>query len=229
MAFWLLFACAVVIALIAIACVSRIRVRVRYSRIGELDQLVVIVQALYGIVSRQVVVPTLKLEKRGIVYAEKPKGEIAGSQGQQSAKKRMFGIGTLKRNRKALKTIMRSTTRFKRWAKYALKKIECTRWRLDFRVGTGDAVSTAIVVGLLWAVSGCATGAASHFLRLKTVPHGEVVPNYSTKEFAVVWEADFAIRMGSAFAAVMKLGFRTIRIGKAIRAWRTWMAPPEQV
>ncbi|MFC5467820.1 DUF2953 domain-containing protein [Cohnella suwonensis] len=229
MAFWLLYACAVVVALIVLACVSRIRVRVRYSRSGKLDQLVVVVQALYGIVSRQIVIPTIKLEKSGVVYAEKPQGGIPGIKGKEFPKKRMFGFGKLRRNRKAAKALLRSTVRFKRWVVYALKKIECTRWRLDFRVGTGNAASTAVVVGLLWAASGCATGAASHFLRLKAPPRGEVVPNYASSEFAVVWEADFGIRFGTAIAAVMKLGFRTVRIGRAIRAWRSWLSPPEQV
>jgi hypothetical protein len=109
-----------------------------------------------------------------------------------------------------------------------MKKVECTRWRLDFRAGTGEAASTAVVTGLLWAITGFASGAAGQLITLKTSPHGNVVPNYATTEFSVVWEADFRIRVSTALAAGIKLGKNTIHLRKALRAWRIFISGPNE-
>lgn len=225
MAFWLWCIVAVVIIGIIGALISRIRVRVRYSRSGKLDQLVVVVQGLYGLFQHQVIVPSITLRGWGVTFSEKREGDLAG---RSEPKKRMIGKETIIRLARSYRTILRSTNQFRRWAKKAMKKVECTRWRLDFRVGTGDAASTAVVTGLLWAVSGCATGAIGQVVTLKASPHGEVVPNYSTTEFTVVWEADFRIRLGTSVALLLKLGGRTIRIRKALRAWRSGISSPSE-
>ncbi|WP_239614075.1 DUF2953 domain-containing protein [Cohnella mopanensis] len=228
MAFWLWIVLAIVIAGLVAALFSRIRVRVRYSRSGRLDQLVVVIQALYGLFHYQVNLPSIVIRGWNVVYKEHREGNILGP--KRNNKKRIIGRLTIVRYMKAYRTILLSTTKFRRWARQTMKKIECTRWRLDFRVGTGDAASTATMTGLLWAVSGCASGAAAQLISLKTSPQGDIAPNYSSTEFTVVWEADFRIRLSAALWAVVKLGTSTIRIGKAIRAWRNWLSgPPESV
>ncbi|WP_182300566.1 DUF2953 domain-containing protein [Cohnella cholangitidis] len=228
MAFWLWIVLALVIVGLAAALVSRIRVRVRYSRSGRLDQLVVVIQALYGLFQYQVILPSIVIRGLNVVYRERKDGNLPGSKKKQ--KKRIIGRGTIIRYARAYRTILLSTKKFKRWARYSLKKIECTRWRLDFRVGTGDAASTAVITGLLWAISGCASGAAGQLLSLKTSPKSEVAPNYSSVEFSIVWEADFRIRLSVALWAILKLGTSTVRIGRAVRAWRSWLSgPPESV
>ncbi|PRX73828.1 Protein of unknown function (DUF2953) [Cohnella sp. SGD-V74] len=227
MAFWLWIALAVAAAAIVAAMFSQIKVRVRYSRSGKLDQLVVIVQALFGLFRYQILLPSIVIRGWNVVYREQREGGLPGKEKDAKAK-RMLGRRTVRRYIRAYRTVLVSTKQFKRWARTTLKKVECTRWRLDFRVGTGDAASTAVLTGLLWAVSGCATGVADRLISLRASPHGEVTPNYSSPEFTVVWEADFRIRLGTAVAAFFKLGISTVRIGRAIRAWRSWLTPPSE-
>jgi hypothetical protein len=86
-----------------------------------------------------------------------------------------------------------------------------------------------VVTGLLWAVSGCASGVAGQLVTLKTSPHGYVAPNYSGIEFTVVWEADFRIRVGTALWSFIKLGLKTVHLNKVIRAWRSLLSKPKQV
>jgi hypothetical protein len=227
MAFWLWIVLAIVIVCLIAALFSRIRVRIRYSRSGRLDQLVVVVKAVYGLVNYQIILPSIFIRDWSVVFREKREGGLTGK-GNKKQKKRRIGRGTLKRYARAYRTILLSTKKFRKWARVSMKKIECTRWRLDFRVGTGDAASTAVITGLLWAVSGCATGAASQFITLKTSPHSQVAPNYSSTEFTVVWEADFRIRLSTALRAILQLGTKTIRLRKSIRAWRAWLSGPEE-
>jgi hypothetical protein len=228
MAFWLWTVLAIVVVVIVMALLSRIRIRLRYSRSGQLDQLIVVFQAVYGLFHYQIIMPTISIRGWNLVYRDKRVGGLTGNTNEKQ-KKRMIGIGTIRRKLKAYRTIVQSTRQFKRWVRQFLKKVECTRWRLDFRVGTGDAAETAVVTGLLWAVSGCASGVAGQLVTLKTSPHGYVTPNYSKTEFTVVWEADFRIRLGTALWSFIKLGSNTAHLSKTIRVWRSLLSKPKQV
>jgi hypothetical protein len=227
MAFWLWMALAIVVVIIVALLLSRIRIRIRYSRSGKLDQLVIVIQAAYGLFHYQIILPSIAILGWNVVYGEKRMGGIAGSHNKEH-KKRKIGKRTLLRYVRAYRLVLKSTRQFKRWMLESLKKVECTRWRLDFRVGTGEAASTAVVTGLLWAVSGCASGVAAHFITLKTSPQGEIAPNYSATEFTVVWEADFRIRLGTAIRSLLKLGTKTVHLRMAMRAWRNLLSPPKQ-
>ncbi|MBB6674193.1 DUF2953 domain-containing protein [Cohnella nanjingensis] len=229
MAFWIGGAMVCIVAVFAVAaCLSHVRVRVRYSRSGERDQLAVVVRGLFGLVRIQKEIPSITLRGMNIVYKERQSQQTAGaSQGQQEAK-RKIGLDTIRRKRRAVRILLRSTRDFKTLALSFMRKVECTRWRLDVRIGTGDAALTGVAAGLFWTVIGTAIGLTGHFLKLRTHPHGSVSPNFKTTEFAVVWEADFRIRVGTAVLSVLRLGGRTSHFRQALRAWRSWMSPPEQ-
>jgi hypothetical protein len=228
MAFWLLLALAIVVVVIVAIWLSRIRVRVRYSRSGRLDQLVIMIQAAYGLIHYRIIMPSIVIHGLSVVFGEKKMGEVPGSQFKEQGK-RKIGRGTIRRYGRAYRFLLKSTHQFKPWARETLKKVECTRWRLDFRVGTGDAASTAVLTGLLWAVSGCASGVAGQFITLKTSPQSEIAPNYSAIEFTVVWESDFRIRFGKAILSILKLFVRTVHLRTALRAWRHLTVDPTQV
>ena len=227
MAFWLWCAVGALVILMIVAMASRIRIRVRYSRSGRLDQLVVIVQALYGLFHYQLVLPSIMVRGWNVIYSEK-RATGTGTL-REEEKKRRFGVRTVKRYWRSYRAIRFSTRKFTRWLRTTMKKVECTRWRLDFRVGTGDAAQTAVLTGLLWAVAGCASGVAGQFMTLSAMPQSRIEPNYSEPEFSAVWEADFQIRAITAIWSVVKLGTRTLNIRKAMRAWRSTLTPPEQV
>jgi hypothetical protein len=227
MAFWLWWALSIGIVVIACVLLSRIRLRIRYSRSGRLDQLVVVIQAVYGLFHYRILLPSIVIKGWNLIYREKSTGGLMGYNDRKQ-KKRRIGKETIRQHMKASRTILQSTRQFKRWSRKSLKKVECTRWRLDFRVGTGDAAATAVVTGFLWAVSGCASGVAGQLITLKTSPQSQISPNYSAEEFTVVWEADFRIRMGAALWSFIKLGTRTIQLGKALRAWRNLLEGPKQ-
>lgn len=228
MAFWLWLAFIIVKVVIVCILLSRIRLRIRYSRSGQLDQLIVVIQAFYGLLHYRILLPSIFIKGWNVIYNEKREGNLTSNDNREQ-KKRMIGKGTVRRYVKAYRTLLLSTRQFKRWTRQSLKKVECTRWRLDFQVGTGDAAATAVVTGLLWAVSGCASGVAGQLITLKTSPQSRISPNYSAEEFNVVWEADFRIRMGAALWSIIKLGKNTIQLRIAVRAWRNRLTGPKQV
>jgi hypothetical protein len=219
MAFWLWLAVAIVVVVIVAMLLSRIRIRIRYSRSGRLDQLVIVIQAAYGLIHYQIILPSIFIRGFSVVFGAKKKGGVPGSRIKEHEKEKIGRI-SIRRYVRAYRYFLESTHEFKQWARETLKKVECTRWRLDFRVGTGDAASTAVLTGLLWAVSGCASGVAGHYFTLTTSPQSEIAPNYSATEFTAVWEADLRIRFGTAVLSFLKFRVRRMHFRTAMRAWR---------
>ncbi len=213
-------------ALVTAALLSSIRIRVRYSRSGRLDQLVVVVRALFGLVRMHTIVPSIAIRGWDIVYNQKYR-TTAGTFGGRAEKKRRLSWRTIVRYRGVMQDLVTSAGELKRWTRRTLRKLECTRWRMDVTVGTGDAALTGVVSGLFWSVLGCAVAATGQFTKLRTHPHGSVKPVYSGEEFTLVWEADFRMSMGTALLCCMRLGTRALKLGKTLKAMRRWAAQPD--
>lgn len=221
MALFIWLAIAVVLILLVLALTSRIRMRFRYSHSGADDQLIVVVNAWNGLVRYRLIVPSIMTQGRTLQYARKSSIRLAGITNLSPLRKQI-GNRIFKRilkNRKTLQPLMKAV----------LRKVECTRFRLDLRVGTGDAPSTAVLSGALWSLYGCMIGAASQWIRLKARPYGAVSPVYDDKEFSVVWEADFRFRPIGVAAALLKPGNRGLQIRHLWQLWRQWRKGPQPV
>ncbi|CAM3779423.1 DUF2953 domain-containing protein [Cohnella lubricantis] len=224
MAFWLWPAvAAAVAAAIILALLSSVRVRVRYSHSGQFDQLIVIVKALYGLVRFRAIVPSIIVRSCGIVYDQLN----SSSMGKPKDDRRSLNRGSVRRYGRAIRRLELSTRRFRLWLLATMKKVECTRWRMDITVGTGDAALTSAAAGLFWTVLGCAVAATSRFMRMRTHPHGEVKPNFAHAELSVVCEADFRIRLSTLASAGIRLMTRTVSPIKAYKAVRSLTAKPK--
>jgi len=229
MVFWFwTAACACVVAVAIAASMSFVRIRVRYSRSGKLDQLIVIVHAVYGLYRLKLEIPTIRISSTGVAYDFKQKSDAPGAGREGGGKGRLINMRSIRRLRLAAKEALRSVRQLKGWMFAGLRKVECTRYRMDIRIGTGDAASTGVATGLCWSVMGLAAGVLDRFVKLRTHPHGEVVPVYGGVELSVVWEADFRIRMGTAAVHALRVLPR-LQYGAALRrAYRNWRAIPGQ-
>jgi len=212
---WTGVAVAAVLLLLA-AALSKIRVRVRYAHSGVQDHLVVIVHALYGAYRYRITVPSVMIRGKEILFDKKASAQIA-VRPKLSHMTRRTANAVFKYGRQMLP-----------WMRRVLRKVECTRFRLDFRVGTGDAVSTAIASGVLWSVYGCAVALAAEFVSMKTKPHGAVQPVYGNAEFSVVWEADLSLRV-STFVATLLFGggIKATSLLRSWNQWRHWLNKPQ--
>lgn len=216
MAFVVWTGVAVVAALLLFAAaMSKIRVRVRYAHSGAQDHLVVIVRALYGAYRYRLTVPSVMIRGKEILFDKKASAQITGRQ-KLSRLTRQTGNSVFQYGRQMLP-----------WMRQVLRKVECTRFRLDFRVGTGDAVSTAIASGVLWSVYGCAVALAAESVSMKTKPHGAVEPVYGQAEFSAVWEADFSLRVGTFAASMLFGGIKATSVLKSWTQWRHGLTGPQ--
>lgn len=224
MAFWFWTAAvAAFLAAMAAAMLSPVRIRVRYARSGQFDRLNVVVRALFGLVCMRVSVPAIAVRSWSVIYKQSKKGTATKP---SDGSFRLTGR-SLRRYRDAYRALEGSTRGFRQWLFRTLRKVECTRWRMDLTVGTGDAALTAVAAGLLWTLLGCSAAATGRLLRLKTHPHGEVRPVFAGIEFTAVCEADLSVRLGTMLLAMIQLLTRVVNPIRAYRAWRSWTSEPE--
>ncbi|MBW5446689.1 DUF2953 domain-containing protein [Cohnella sp. CFH 77786] len=218
MAFWLwigLAALAVLVALTLLLAFSRIRIRIRYSRSGESDQLTVIVRALYGAYRYRAIVPSIMFLGANILFDKKSLERVVGRPRMSMSKWRVAA------------DVLKLWREISPWLRDMIRNVNCTRFRFDFRVGTGEASSTAILSGLLWSVYGWAIGIVGQWVNLKTKPYGAIEPVYHAEEFSMVWEADFEVRAGAFAMSVLHLGFRHPGLRQSWRKWRGWLRGPQ--
>ncbi len=217
--FWLTLGAVLLVALLVLlAAVSLVRIRIRYAHSGSRDQMIVIVRALYGAYRYRVIIPGMMIKGRNFMYEKKSSHHFAGKS-KLNMPKTNVGLSWIFRLRE-----------FRPMLRGIMKKVECTRYRLDFRVGTGDAPSTAVLSGVLWTVYGCAVAITGEWVRLRTRPYGEVMPVYREPEFSVVWEADFRFRAGPMLAAVLRTAIRHMPLRDTVKQWkqwRSWMKGPQ--
>jgi len=218
MAFVVWIGVVIVIALLLLAAaLSRIRVRVRYARSSKQDHLVVIVRALYGAYRYRLTVPSVMIRGKEILFDKKSSANITGKPSLSHLTRRT-GNPIFKYGRQMLP-----------WMRNMLRKVECTRFRLDFRVGTGEAPSTAVASGVLWSIYGCAIALAAEFVTMKTKPHGAVQPVYGNAEFSVVWEADLSLRVGTFASTLLFGGIKAVPLLKSWNQWRHWLNEPQHM
>jgi len=227
MAFWVILAVAAVLSAAVLAWFSPIRFRIRYSRSGQQDQLVIIVRALFGIVQFQSAIPSIIVQGFDILYQQKNKSTAAGLKTKDKRDTRRIGFRTIRRMAANYRMMLDSVRQFKTWFRSTMRKVECTRWRLDIGIGLGDAALTGVAAGLAWSLLGCAAAVTGQFVSLKAHPHGSVTPNYQGEELSIVWEADFRIRFGTVLASLVLLGRRTVRLAKFVRALQIGPSKPK--
>lgn len=215
MAFWLYTPIVLAAIVVVLALFSRIRIRMRYSRSGEQDQLIVLVRAMFGTVRYRMIVPAIMIRGRDLVYERKSSARVGGKPKLNLPE---WKVGT---------RLLRRWRQWKPMMRRVLRRVECTRFRLEFRVGTGDAPSTAVLSGVLWSAYGCALGAFSAFVKLKSRPYGGVEPVFGRTEFAVVWEADFQMRAGALLAATLSFLWNGEALRKTLKMWRGLRRGPQ--
>ncbi len=89
--------------------------------------------------------------------------------------------------------------------KELLKKVSITRFEWHTRVGTGDAASTGIASGAIWALKGSAAGASSAYMSFNTKPVLSVTPFFQHRILQFQIDCMFQLRIGNAILAGIKI------------------------
>ncbi len=86
-----------------------------------------------------------------------------------------------------------------------LKKVQIRKFEWSSHFGTGEAASTGVLSGTVWALKGNAIGLISNFFSLMEQPKISVTPHFQEKVIKTECQCMFRFRLGHAIFAGIRL------------------------
>jgi hypothetical protein len=86
-------------------------------------------------------------------------------------------------------------------------KVHIRHLSIKVMAGTGDAVSTGLLVGLLFGFVHLALGTSSRHTTFDEIPQIEIQPNFNHLEFQIQFSGIIRVRAGYAISAALRLFF----------------------
>ncbi|MDN4072597.1 DUF2953 domain-containing protein [Fictibacillus terranigra] len=180
---------------------STVHVSFLYSHQGD-DDFLRLKVSVWKFISYSFAVPEVKVNtsEKKIEVKEKSKGTTGAKR-----KKTKITVQTIKENYKKYSRLLVQVTGFYRILRRFLKKVKISEVRWDSRFGLGDAASTAVASGAIWALKGNVLGILSHFVSLKGVPSIQVIPVYQGTLTQTRLSCMISFKIGHAIVVMLQM------------------------
>lgn len=164
----------ILLLLFIILIFSSVKLSLLFTHKGDNDYLRLKV-SVWKVISYTFEVPEIKLNvaEKKIELKEETKGA-----GNVKKKRSKITVSSIKQGYRSFHRLVLHVKDFYQTIKRFLKKVNVSEVSWHTQIGLGDAASTAMASGLLWAVKGNGLGVLSHFVNLKGVPKIQVIPVY---------------------------------------------------
>jgi hypothetical protein len=184
---------------------SNIHIRLRWNRIHGNDEIAISINAIFG-----------------WVVIEKSISEIdfinlrKGIQVDESR----ITYHTIKRWAEAFKKLLNQMRNPKEWFSQTIKLFKCEKMRWRTQIGLDDAASTALIVGITYAIKHSLVGISRRMISYEKIVDLLVIPTYNQSVFTTQLDSMFRIRLAHAIYAVFLLVFRISKTRGGIQLWR---------
>ncbi|BBH21045.1 hypothetical protein Back11_23900 [Paenibacillus baekrokdamisoli] len=192
------------------------------KRVGDNDDAELRIRALFGLIHYHWKLPIARLKGMGMDFKQEMTGENMGGIQQNTAAKHVDGHSIIKSIETA-NMLLKQTDDLFGWVRRTLAHIRLTEWKWQTKVGTGDAMWTAMITGMLWSVKTTSIGVLSQLVRLKIDPKLEVEPIYARAYFSTEGEFTAKINFGYAMYAgihLMQQMKKSNGISKGLMGWQ---------
>ncbi|MFC5650864.1 DUF2953 domain-containing protein [Paenibacillus solisilvae] len=207
---WLIAAGLFLLLLIIVA-MSPVVIRGHVKRIGDDDDADLRIRALLGIVNYHWKLPIVKLKGMGMEFKREMTAENMGGS-QQDTSNNHVNAKTIMKSIDRAKMMLKHTDNLLGWVRITLGHVQLTEWRWKTKVGTGDAMWTAMITGMVWSVKTTSIGVISQLIRLMADPKLAVEPVYEKAHFSTEGNFTAKIRFGYAIYAGILLLFQMRKV-----------------
>lgn len=189
------------ILLLVLIIFMKIKVYINYSHDGKDDDLSLQMKML-GFIKYTVKIPMLAIddETPSVVYEEKRQSAL----GEKDIKEK-FTIHRFLDDLRHFERFLKHVVGFHTIVRKFMKKVSINSFKWETEIGTGDAALTGSASGLLWGVKGNVLGIMTNYLRLKTRPQINVVPQFQQMLLKTSFECMVSFRIGHAIFAGIKV------------------------
>lgn len=216
---WLLLMLVLFAAAVTALLLSRIRTEIFVSRFRFNDRITVDVRALFGLFRYRIYVPLIDFNSWLEGFTIKKKADASAKASAEGSMKLDLTRERIMSTYERYKLLLKNVYNLKEWTKASLKRLECTYFMWNTRIGVGDAPETAIATGLVWGVKSSLLGMGFGLIRLKTRPNIQVSPQYNMQTFTTELMCKLQIRLVHVLWAGLRL-FPHIWKGKG--DWESW-------
>lgn len=211
----------VIFVAIVLLILSYIKIDISVKRVVENDEITLNIKALYGLIKRKFTVPAIKFSGLFEGVAVK-KQETNSSMTTKDTAQDKIHVGPHKIHLyfKQGRNLLHNVHHLTYWITQTLGLIHCSKFRWITHIGLGDAVETAMTVGVVWGIKSSAAGFIFQYVHLEHRPELVVQPVYNLPHFSTELTCIAKIRFGYAIFAGIMLLLRALKMKGGKKLWQ---------
>lgn len=195
-----------VMVLFLLAAFMKLSVTVVFRHRQDDDEYKIVVRTLFGLIRYTIHIPLIKLETEseapGVAFIHKKgMGETRG----REEKKGKWTPKKIADFFRKVKQFWEHVIDFHEIMKQFWRHVTITKWEWKTNIGTRDAASTGLLVGLGWSLKYAIIGAARRYMNMKTTPVIAIVPVYDRAVSETSFLCMFHFRIGHAMVAGLRV------------------------
>ncbi|MEH6940629.1 DUF2953 domain-containing protein [Bacillus sp. JJ722] len=204
-----IFLLIVLLLIFLVICIlfSKIKIRIHYYHGNDNDQLKIIIKALFGIISKKIDVPVIKVKKDSSSVVIK---ESTESNTNTEKQKKRITIQDILNSIDDTREIIAHIKDTYPIAKKFLEKVGVQQFQWQSAIGTKDAALTGKIIGAIWGAKGIAQAFVYKYLSVQCQPSYQVTPHFNRSLSVTDFRCILSVRMGYAILTAFKL----------VRHWR---------
>ena len=187
---------AIFISLLTLAVFTKMKVDVMYTFRDKKQQLIIYIQALFGVFRYRIHIPK-NMSSKGLTENNEIRTE-----------EKPLAEDDEEEIMKPLKNVQNHFERTKKLyevAKKFLKKVDICQLEWKTSIGLNDAAKTGIAGGAAWALKGSVLGIIGAYFTIKTEPLLMITPVYNRTVMETFIRCIFKVRIGHAILAGIKI------------------------
>ena len=214
---WLIYILIFIVVLLILILFSEVRVRVLFKKDDQDDMLEINLRLFYQLIRINKKIPMIKLEsaEEGIKYQSETNAQATDASAEKTSEKKNRITGhKLLEWRKQLKQILNQVRDLYPELKKFLKHVQIDKYQWESIIGTGDAVNTAVLTGVIWGLKGSLLGLITAYVKLAPKPFIKVIPEYSKEIFQSRFECILRFRVGYLIFTGIRILFKFLQGGR---------------
>lgn len=196
---------AVILFLLLVA-FMKISVTMVFRHAEDDDEYKIVVRTLFGLIRYTIRVPLIKLETEpespGVALVHKE--GMGGTRGKEE-KKSKWTPKDIADFFRQVRQFLKQVVDLHEIMKQFYRHVTITKWEWRTKIGTGDAASTGLIVGLGWSLKYAVIGAVSRYTKMKAIPVMMIVPTYERAVSETAFLCMFQFRIGHAMLAGLRV------------------------
>lgn len=192
-----------IILLVIYILISKLTIKIHYYHGDDNDQLKVTVKALFGLISKKIDVPVIKLKKDSpeVVVEEKS----SNSADSERKKTTLISFEDFFTSMKDTKKIIQHIKDGNHIIKHFLKRMIVRKFIWHSAIGTRDAALTGKINGAAWGVKGFAQMMLYKYFSVRCKPIYSITPHFNRTLSVTDFHCIITIRIGYAILTAIKL------------------------